>query len=581
MWFKSNLARLHKERETINALVAEVDWITLIDWKFHDEMLLYLVVDIRVHSHCYPVVMLYPVNYPANPPIVIPRESNQRWSTHQYGTGGELCLEWGPDNWHEECTGADLLRSAYKLLFTENPREKGISQVVAPSRHLLALGQLLQFSVWRFVVDDDLTTYTQSLPKGTCGMAEFWIMCHRNTVTAFARRLTLVNGETWDNAMLPIELENTTAQIKCRFFKTNLEANSLNFSSLSSLIHTLKAQNPDVAQRMSAPTHLILFSTGGKLYLFSVSNLQKWIQFMNVDINSKKDNFRLPAEFIKLKKKKVGIVGVGSAGSKIAVSLARTGVRDFLLVDYDIFLPQNICRHELNWEDVGQHKVHSIAYQLKLIDQGVNVECYPSKLSGQESILSVDNTLSQLGECDLIIDATADPITFNQLSTVASQRYTPMVWLEVYEGGIGGMMARFRPNRDPHPKTMRAHLNAYLEEQHFPQISGITDYTAVDNEGRVIVASDADVTIVAAHATNLALDILIEREASNFPYSLYLIGLTREWIFSAPFHTIPLDLKNAQLTTIEPGLSEDEANENRNFVKQLISKEKNEDSSTD
>lgn len=581
MWFRNNLPRLQKERKAIDVLIREVDWITLTGWRVHNGEILYFVADIEAHGDQYKVAMLYPSNYPANPPIVIPHEATQRCSTHQYGHGGELCLEWGPDNWHEELTGADIIRSAHKLLYTENPKKKGLPQIVAPSRHALTLGQQLQSIAWRFVVNDDLISYTQSLPKNACGMAQLWIMCRRNTVTAFVRRLVLVNGSIWNNTILPKELENSTSQIGCRFFKTNLEVNTLNFSSLDSLISALKAQDLNVSRRMSEPTILVLFHTKGKLYLFSVSEINKWVRFTNVDIKNKKENSRLPVESTTLKRKKVGIVGVGSAGSKMAISLARTGVRDFLLVDHDIFLPENICRHELNWEDIGQHKVDGIAHQLKLIAQDINVKCLRSKLSGQESIVGLDSTLSQLAACDLIIDATADPITFNQLSTVASQKQTPIVWLEIYEGGIGGMIARFRPHIDPDPKTMRAHLDAYFVKYGVPQTQGITDYTALDNEGRIIVASDPDITVIAANATKLALDILIEHEPPEFPHSLYLIGLSREGVFEAPFHTIPIAPKNTQSNIIKSELSEDEVDENRNFIEQLILNEKNENTSTD
>lgn len=583
MWFRNNLPRLQKERKAIDVLIREVDWITLTGWRIHNGEILYFVADIEAHGDQYKVAMLYPSNYPANPPIVIPHEATQRWSKHQYGRGGELCLEWGPDNWREELTGADIIRSAHKLLFIENPKEKGLAQIVAPSRHALTLGQQLQSTLWRFVVSEDLITYTQSLPKNACGIAQFWIMDHRNTVTAFARRLTLVNGSIWENTTLPKELENTTNQIKCRFFKTNLEVNALNFSSLDSLISALKARDLNASRRMSKPTNLVLFNTKGELHLFFVSDPKNWVRFTNMNINNKKYKSRLPTEFIKLKTKKVGIVGVGSAGSKIAISLTRTGVRDFILVDHDIFLPENICRHELNWEDIGQHKVDGIARQLKLIAQDVNVKCLRSKLSGQESIVNLDSTLSQLAACDLIIDATADSITFNQLSTVASQEQTPMVWLEIYEGGIGGMIARFRPHIDPDPKTMRAHLDAYFAKHGVPQTQGTTDtdYTAVDSEGRIMVASDPDVTVIAANATKLALDILIGQAPPEFPYSLYLIGLSRKGIFKAPFDTTAIDPKNTQSNIIDLELSEDEIDENRNFIEKLILNEKNENTSTD
>ncbi|MDE0087469.1 MAG: hypothetical protein OXU23_17235, partial [Candidatus Poribacteria bacterium] len=157
----------------------------------------------------------------------------------------------------------------------------------------------------------------------------------------------------------------------------------------------------------------------------------------------------------------------------------------------------------------------------------------------------------------------------------------PLVWLQIYEGGIGGMIARFRPHIDPEPKTMRAHLDAYFAEHGVPQIQGTTDYTAVDSEGRIIVASDLDVTIIAANATKLALDILIEQAPPEFPYSLYLIGLSRKGIFKAPFDTTPIDPKNTQSNIIESELLEDEVDENRNFIEQLILNEKNENTSTD
>ncbi len=275
MWLRDNLPRVHKERKAIDSLTAEVDWLPLADWELYNEITLCLVADIEVHGYCYEVAMLYPVNYPANPPTVIPRKANQRWSTHQYGDGGELCLEWGPDNWHEELTGAHILRSAHKLLCTENPKEKGLPQIVAPSRHALTLGQQLQSIAWRFVVNDDLISYTQSLPKNACGIAQFWIMCHRKTVTAFVRRLVLVNGNIWNNTILPKELEKTTIQIECRFFKTNLEVNTLNFSSLNLLITALKAKDLNASQLMSKPTSLVLFNTKGKLYLIFLKSYCK------------------------------------------------------------------------------------------------------------------------------------------------------------------------------------------------------------------------------------------------------------------------------------------------------------------
>ncbi|MEI2768746.1 MAG: ThiF family adenylyltransferase, partial [Nitrosomonas sp.] len=66
-------------------------------------------------------------------------------------------------------------------------------------------------------------------------------------------------------------------------------------------------------------------------------------------IKSSELDSRLPEEYDQLSKVRVGIVGLGSIGSKIAVSLARSGMRRFLLVDDDYLVPGNLVRHELSW----------------------------------------------------------------------------------------------------------------------------------------------------------------------------------------------------------------------------------------
>lgn len=580
MWFLNNLARLHKEREAITKLISTVDWLTLAEWEIKDTKLCFNA-NIEIYGQHFPVIMIYPTNYPVSPPTVSPQKENYRWSTHQY-LSGELCLEWGPDNWHEEITGADVLINAHKLLEIENPTDEDSPQLVAPSRHLLTLGQELRFNCWRFIVDDLLISYTQSLPEKISGTIQFRVVLSRENVVAFVESFSPLNDENWCHPILPPELKKTASKIEGYFFKTNLEADALNLESLDSPFSVLEAQGFDVTQLKSTATSLALFiDSGGGLHLFLTSNEKEWNRFAQVYIDSNEDNSRLLPQFINLKSKTVGIVGLGSAGSKIAISLARTGVSNFLLVDDDVFLQENICRHELNWEDVGQHKVEGIAHKLKLLVKDINVKCYRFKLFGQETTAITDSVLSQLGTCDLIIDATADSCVLNQLTTLACQQRKSIVWFEIYAGGIGGMIARFRPNLDPDPKITRSSLYEYLEKLDLPKINETIDYTAVNSEGEPIAACDADVAVIAANATRMALDILTEREPSDFPCSLYLIGLNRGWIFKEPFHTIPIDLDNVQSNTTELEVSEEEANENLSFIEQLISKQKNENSSTD
>lgn len=576
MWFLQKPDRLQRERNAIEKLTKETDWLQNTKWSFEGAKLC-LFADISAREHLYRAKMIYPASFPASPPTVLPREPNQHWSEHQYGFDGELCLEWGPDNWHEDITGAGILCSAHKLLYCENPLGERATQIPVPSRHALHFGQEIRHKLLRFLYEESVVTFIEKLAGKVNGTAKFLLMPSRAAFTAFIQGMKLSSGEQWQNQMLASELEKTALQIDAHFFKTSAnesDLKSLTFEKLTTILVKCGLE----FSKPKDQKHFFVFLTddNNSLHLFLCSDDGKCNDFTSIRIADEQANGRLSPEFIKLVTKKVGIVGLGSAGSKIATSLARSGVRNFILIDHDIFMPENICRHELNWEDVGQHKVDGVARQLKLISKDIEVTTQKLMLSGQEATAGVDSVLSQLGECDLIIDATADPSTFNQLSSVANHYKVDFIWLEIFSGGIGGLLSRFRPQHDPDPKIMRAYLNGYLEKQDNPEIQKQANYSGVDRRGEIMVASDADVAVIAAHATRMALDILAEREPSIFPYSMYLIGLSRNWIFKEPFYTIPIDLSNVEVVEKQHGLSKGEIEENLAFIEQLLQEQKNE-----
>ena len=243
----------------------------------------------------------------------------------------------------------------------------------------------------------------------------------------------------------------------------------------------------------------------------------------------------------------VGIVGLGSAGSKIAMTLARMGVQDLYLVDHDILLPENLQRHALDWDSVAQHKADALSLSIRRVSPRAKVDVSKTHLTGQESSAVLSGELQRLGGCDLIVDATADPAVFNLLSAVARAYSRPVVWLEVFGGGIGGLIGRSRPGMDPAPLDMRALYLQYCKDNPASGLSPLPqDYAAENSEGDVLIASDADVAIIAHHAARLAIDCLVSEGTSRFPYSLYLVGLTTGWVFEAPFATIPISAKAIQ-----------------------------------
>ena len=107
--------------------------------------------------------------------------------------------------------------------------------------------------------------------------------------------------------------------------------------------------------------------------------------------------------------------------------------------------------------------------------------------------------------------------------------------MRCFAGGIGGLVARYRPQKDPDPFTARARFYAYLEDKEPAPGAPAEPYAGEAADGEPLIATDAEVGIIAHHAARLASDILEEREPSAFPNSLYLIGMERGWLFEEPF----------------------------------------------
>jgi len=121
IWYLEDFQRLRREREALEALATSVDWLTPITWRIDDSVRLIWDADISTPAGLRAISLRYPGHFPHSPPSVLPRDDSERWSDHQYGPGGELCLEFGPDNWHPDITGADLIASAQRLLQGERP----------------------------------------------------------------------------------------------------------------------------------------------------------------------------------------------------------------------------------------------------------------------------------------------------------------------------------------------------------------------------------------------------------------------------------------------------------------------------
>lgn len=499
--------------------------------------------------------LVYPDHFPDVPAYIRPQKPGEAWSVHQYGGSGVLCLQHGPDNWHPGITGVDLVCSAHLLLLGETLIAVDPTLATLPSRHQLTSGQDLRSRRRRFLATEGLRKALANLVMAPVELKA--VVTHLGgssvvVVTALGHPLAPVAGIPgafaeelfeWSGWAVPVPSLQAVGAI----------------DSAESLKAALGVAWP-CGQALDAQIHFVLLhdANGGLRVMRLDGGVNPlFCEYHVVDFTTDNEQ-RLPAAFGRLSDTTVAIVGLGSLGSKIAISLARAGVRRFILVDDDVLAPQNLVRNELNWFDVGFSKVDGVSRALKRIAPEIAVATQDLRVAGQENPLLAASLSADLTKCNLLIDATANPQAFVALAALAKRGKISMVWGEVFGGGGGAMMARSRPDRDANPLSIRAHILGVMATMAPVDERKGKNYE-MDADGRVYVAGDADVTALAASMTQFALDIVCPGEESVYPVAAYLMGYRKHWEFKGPFDTIPIDCTGAMQTEPPPhGLTEDE-----------------------
>lgn len=537
-WFIRSSERFMSEVEGIENLRGRQAWLGATATRIGKGLKFAVDFDLIINGETLPFTLEYPAFFPETPPSVLPLDGRHH-SDHQYGVGGELCLEFRSDNWDPSVTGAMMIESTYRLLSGERPALD--ERAVVPSEHRETLGQGLRGSVCRYLLTRSFASHVATLQAGTrhqCSVVD--ITGPNRTWVAYVASIGPASSPSWREDSIPVRGGEGEPALLVRV--ASLPATRA--SHQESLDQLTSETAADDASTASAPEGIritvVTDAEHAHLYFsFQSDGVRRLLPYRTIDLVG--EVARLPEAYAQLASKKVGIVGSGSLGSKIAASLARSGVGSFVLVDDDLLLPANLARHELDVGALGAHKVDGLQARLHAVAPHVQISARRVVLGGQESSGITASVLDELATCDLLIDATADPQAFNLVAAVARNALRPMIWTEVYAGGIGGFVARLRPGIEPHPHAARRQYLAWCRNQGIPWGGEGDQYGANRENVPPLVADDADVAVIAAHASRIAVDALIRPGASAFPHSAYVVGLSTEWIFTAPFDTHPID----------------------------------------
>lgn len=87
-----------------------------------------------------------------------------------------------------------------------------------------------------------------------------------------------------------------------------------------------------------------------------------------------------------VRRARVGIAGLGGLGSNIAAMLARTGVGQLVLADFDIVEPSNLNRQNYFVSHLGQYKTEATASLIHQINPFISVETHNVRITAENAM---------------------------------------------------------------------------------------------------------------------------------------------------------------------------------------------------
>ena len=103
----------------------------------------------------------------------------------------------------------------------------------------------------------------------------------------------------------------------------------------------------------------------------------------------------------KLKNASVAIAGIGGLGSNIAISLARSGVGEILIVDFDKVDITNINRQQYFVEQIGMNKTDALKETLQRINPYIGIKTVQRRVDE-------DNVAEIFGQYNIVCEAFDD-----------------------------------------------------------------------------------------------------------------------------------------------------------------------------
>ena len=231
-----------------------------------------------------------------------------------------------------------------------------------------------------------------------------------------------------------------------------------------------------------------------------------------------------------LKDKRVMIIGLGSFGSQIAIELAKAGVGQFSLFDFDRVELHNLARHTCTINDLGRLKTDAIKEAILGKNKLATVELYPVNINDNVELMDV-----QVQKADLVICATDNNKSRFVLTNSLLKHNKIAIFGRAITRAEGGDVFRHRPDGPCYNCLIGSAVNAAATEEVTSRSQLPAYVSEADANAMIQVGLSSDIEPICNLIVKLSLielskgkDSGIEELESELTYDYYMWANRRE-----------------------------------------------------
>lgn len=204
-----------------------------------------------------------------------------------------------------------------------------------------------------------------------------------------------------------------------------------------------------------------------------------------------------------LSESRVAVVGLGSGGGYVALSLAMSGVGQFVLVDDDTLEETNVVRHVADRRYLGWNKAQAVADLIRHRSPSARIEVHEGR---------IEQHLDALDGIDLLIVGVDGEQSKYSINQACLERSVTAIYAGVYERGEGGDVVVIRPYDGPCYACWAAELREGLFQ---PTASENLDYGMVNESGTL--EAEPGLWVHVAKVASVQVDFALNELLADSP----------------------------------------------------------------